>query len=546
MGFNRAMDIHPNQGRLDEALRLADAGEAVPAFNIFFPMIEQGEDPPGATGAFGWFLARQMPAADHRTLNLAYEMALTRCWVRPEILVPAVMRQLAARHAGALGGQAGAAEVRALLLDPQLLALMGATPAATPGLELLLARFRHGALLQAAAGQPIGGELATLAAMAVRAARSGYAMTLPAGEQHRQDRIDEIGLRTRLRAIIAAADQADPLYVTALTVLACYEPPAEEMMALGRAAGQPMAALLDQWVVAPRARRAALVDEVPALTGLDDASRDLAAQYEAQPYPAWGCEPADPVAVPDAVLAAVGGHAGPKSVLIAGCGTGQQAVAAAHTWKGADILAVDISRASLAYAIDKAREAGVSRISFAQADIMALDRPHGDRFDLIEAMGVLHHLADPAAGLRNLAGLLAPGGVIGIALYSAAARANLRALRTRYGRAAQSDDEIRDFRAWALAEAAGHPFLSSPDFYSVGGVRDALFNVREQSFDLDGVAALLDQAGLALVAVQPPPRAGELLGEVPDATDLAGWARAEQARPELFTAMVEVWARAAG
>ena len=39
-------------------------------------------------------------------------------------------------------------------------------------------------------------------------------------------------------------------------------------------------------------------------------------------------------------------------------------------------------------------------------------------FDFVSSLGVLHHLDDPAAGFRFLAGLLAPGGILFLYLYS--------------------------------------------------------------------------------------------------------------------------------
>ena len=63
------------------------------------------------------------------------------------------------------------------------------------------------------------------------------------------------------------------------------------------------------------------------------------------------------------------------------------------------MLAIDISRTSLAYARRKTREAGIANIEYAQADILKLGTLER-RFDVIETVGVLHHLAEPTAGLR--------------------------------------------------------------------------------------------------------------------------------------------------
>src|SRR5207302_1150253 len=108
-------------------------------------------------------------------------------------------------------------------------------------------------------------------------------------------------------------------------------------------------------------------------------------------------------------------------VLVAGCGTGQQSIRTAQQFPDARVLAVDLSRTSLAYALRKTRERGVSSIDYAQADLLKLETLDR-RFDVIEAGGVLHHLADPFVGWRTLLSLLRPGGVMLLGFYSEIAR----------------------------------------------------------------------------------------------------------------------------
>ena len=59
---------------------------------------------------------------------------------------------------------------------------------------------------------------------------------------------------------------------------------------------------------------------------------------------------------------------------------------------------MDLSPASVAFAIAKADELGLSNIKFGIGDILKL--PDLDtRFDIIECSGVLHHMKNPAKGL---------------------------------------------------------------------------------------------------------------------------------------------------
>ena len=63
----------------------------------------------------------------------------------------------------------------------------------------------------------------------------------------------------------------------------------------------------------------------------------------------------------------------PKQILIAGCGTGKQAIDTALTFKNAEITAIDLSKASLSYAIRKSKEIGITNINFKICDINNVD-----------------------------------------------------------------------------------------------------------------------------------------------------------------------------
>ena len=310
--------------------------------------------------------------------------------------------------------------------------------------------------------------------------------------------------------------------------------------------GDPAVSFIEQNVTTPRLRQREIAHALVPATAIDASSTKVADQYETHPYPAWIGEPIDRVRLPQAVQSASGpgGPGSIRSVLVAGCGTGQHALVAARAWPRADVLAIDISRTSLAYAIDQAPAETRGRLHFELADLLEVEQL-GRRFQVIETMGVLHHLEDPEAGLQTLTRVLEPGGIIGIGLYSAAARTKLEAVRGRFGQEdMQFDEAVRRFRAWALAELKAPEVLYSPDFYSIGGCRDAFFHVREHCYSLEQIGEMLDRAGLRLLAAQTPARAEERLGSLPEPDDLAGWAVAERGHNDLFLGMYEVWAQA--
>lgn len=101
-------------------------------------------------------------------------------------------------------------------------------------------------------------------------------------------------------------------------------------------------------------------------------------------------------------------------ILDAGCGTGVGTEYLSYQNPEARITAVDLSAASL----DIARKRCARRTNVEFAQISLLDVPQlGNVYDLINCVGVLHHLPNPDAGLRVLADSLAPGGLMHVFVY---------------------------------------------------------------------------------------------------------------------------------
>jgi SAM-dependent methyltransferase len=107
-------------------------------------------------------------------------------------------------------------------------------------------------------------------------------------------------------------------------------------------------------------------------------------------------------------------------ILDAGCGTGVGTEYLAHQNPQAQITAVDLSAASLEIA--RTRCARYANVEFAQMDLAGAAEHLSGPFDYINCVGVLHHMADPAAGLGALARLLAPGGLLHVFVYGALGR----------------------------------------------------------------------------------------------------------------------------
>jgi 2-polyprenyl-3-methyl-5-hydroxy-6-metoxy-1,4-benzoquinol methylase len=137
-------------------------------------------------------------------------------------------------------------------------------------------------------------------------------------------------------------------------------------------------------------------------------------------------------------------------VLDLGCGTGQMALYLAAAGDR-EVVAADLTRASLALGAAAARRFGVSRVTFVETDLRRPALRPGS-FDVVLCSGVLHHTPEPAAAFAAVAELARPGtGVLVIGLYNACARLPHR-LRRLVARATRfrffpRDPVLRDRRA---------------------------------------------------------------------------------------------------
>ena len=296
---------------------------------------------------------------------------------------------------------------------------------------------------------------------------------------------------------------------------------------------------------------------IPRLAPLtDETSRRVARHYEASPYPRWQSLHVSQAGAMKAMLSRffmpdrLAFMDGPFDVLVAGAGTGKQALQSALAYgPQARVLALDLSAESLGYAQSMAERYRVENVSFMVADILDLDR-QDRQFDIIECVGVLHHLADPWAGWRKLLSQLKPGGLMYVGLYSAIARADIRSLREEpdYPGPDCDDSTARAWRAQLIERPAGTPgaeLANSRDFYTLHEFRDLALHPAEQHVTLDEMARFLDENGLAFRGFTLDPLVLQAFAsEHPDSEwpgSLADWQAFERAQPRVFEAMYRFW-----
>ena len=270
-------------------------------------------------------------------------------------------------------------------------------------------------------------------------------------------------------------------------------------------------------------------------------------QYEENPYPRWTINPLNAFAADQALGRTIptAERQAELDILIAGCGTGLHAVQVAQAYPNARLLAVDVSMTSLAYARRKTRELRLRNIEYAQADILELGTI-GRTFDIIESVGVLHHLAEPTAGWRVLVSLMRPGGRMCIGLYSNLARRVITEARAHIaaGGYHATAGDIRRCRQDIIREAERWKMLIGvKDFYSMSGCRDMLFNVMEHRFTIPEIAAFLNDNDLSFLAFEPfddPTVIDKFRKQfrgAADEADLEQWHRFEADHPETFWGM---------
>ena len=156
----------------------------------------------------------------------------------------------------------------------------------------------------------------------------------------------------------------------------------------------------------------------------------------------------------------------PHDVLDVGCGTGRLLETVARRWGDAWLTGVDASEAMIAQA--QGKHEGDARFTFRRGDACALPLESGS-FEVVFSTLSFHHWEDQAAGVREVARVLRPGGLLVLADVDAPAplRWILRSLRQWTDQAnIQGPDAIQ-----RLLEEAGFSVLTRRRFWRISPVQ---------------------------------------------------------------------------
>lgn len=360
-----------------------------------------------------------------------------------------------------------------------------------------------------------------------------------------------------------AKNTITPKHVRAVSLALLYSPASEVLAKSGTRildfCPKPLLTLLQEHIQEAKelAQAANAIPSLlpPQMSG--EVTATVASHYENYPYPRWldlhrSAEVSPKIGLKDFC----GGNPPafldqPFKVLVAGAGTGRQAVDASYRYGHlASIVAIDLSRASLAYGRRMAERLGIQNIEFIQADLHNLDA-FSDPFHIIECIGVMHHTPDVFAAWSSLVSKLSRDGMMAVGLYSAISRTNIATLRSMPGApgASAPDQVARSYRASLMkpdAPEAAKRLWRSEDFYSLNEFRDLVLHPNEIQLTLPDIERFLQTHQLTFCGFLQPSLWPIYRDRFPDDSwpgKLDRWWGLEQDHPSLFDSMYQFWCR---
>ncbi|MEL4894194.1 class I SAM-dependent methyltransferase [Crocosphaera sp. Alani8] len=205
-------------------------------------------------------------------------------------------------------------------------------------------------------------------------------------------------------------------------------------------------------------------------------------------------------------------------ILDAGCGTGVGTEYLILLNPHAEIVGVDISEKALEIAQKRCEQSGVATnhnhpISFHHLPLENADEIQGE-FDLINCVGVLHHLPDPIAGIKALSKKLAPGGIFHIFVYAELGRWEIQLMQKAISLLqAETKGDYKDgvFVGRKLFETLpeNNRIVKQEERWSLENHRDESFadmyvHPQETDYNIDTLFELIEASGLEFIGFSNP------------------------------------------
>lgn len=201
-------------------------------------------------------------------------------------------------------------------------------------------------------------------------------------------------------------------------------------------------------------------------------------------------------------------------ILDAGCGTGVGTEYLVHLNPQAQVVGIDLSAGALAVAKERCQRSGANRVEFHHLSLYDVGQLPGE-FDLINCVGVLHHLPDPIRGIQSLAPKLAPGGLMHVFVYGELGRWEIqlmqKALSILQGsqRGDYRDGVKLGRQIFAALPENNRIVKREKERWSMENQRDECFadmyvHPQEIDYNIDTLFELIDASGLEFVGFSNP------------------------------------------
>ena len=220
-------------------------------------------------------------------------------------------------------------------------------------------------------------------------------------------------------------------------------------------------------------------------------------------------------------------------ILDAGCGTGCSTEYLVHLNPQAHVTGIDLSSGALAVARERCQRSVRDRAEFHHLSLYDANQLPG-QFEMINCVGVLHHLPDPIRGIQSLATKLAPGGIMHIFVYAELGRWEIGLMQQAI--ALLQGNQKGDYRDGV--KVGRQIFETLPENnrlvqrekerWSMENHRDECFadmyvHPQEIDYNIETLFQLIDASGLKFLGFSNPRQwtLDRLLGKNPDLIDRA-------------------------
>jgi SAM-dependent methyltransferase len=212
-------------------------------------------------------------------------------------------------------------------------------------------------------------------------------------------------------------------------------------------------------------------------------------------------------------------------ILDAGCGTGVGTEYLVHLNPKAFVVGIDLSVKALDIGRERCRRSGANRVEFHHLSVDQVEELQGE-FELINCVGVLHHLPDPIGGIQALARKLAPGGLMHIFVYGELGRWEIQLMQKAIALLHQGDyqDGVQVGRQiFAVLPEKNRLLQREQQRWSWDNQRDECFadmylHPQEVDYNIETLFELIDASGLDFVGFSNPSfwQLERLLGKAPE------------------------------